>query len=191
MQTEHLKEIDQIGKLREKLVNAEVDHWFQYSSFDSWQFWVLIGMLILPLISLFFLIDRRKAMLLGFFGFNIHVWFTKLDSSAIAFGLWGYPYELIPFLRTSLSIHAAFIPVVFILLYQWTLSHKRNYYLYSTGLCLVFALLWAPLLSALGLFQVNKGNYFYLLLIYLAAMLISKWITNVFIYLNRKQAPLE
>lgn len=191
MQAEQVKQLERINKLQEKLTNTSIDYWQQYSSLNSWQFWFLAGVLVLSLIILYLVIDRRKALLLGFFGFNVHVWFTKFDLSANEFGLWSLQYEMIPFLQ-GFSIDAAFVPVAFMLLYQWTLNHEKNYYLYGTGLCLILSLLWTPLLSFLGLLLVDKGiNYFYLLLGDIAIMLVSKWITNIFVHFQKESKSLK
>jgi hypothetical protein len=132
-------------------------------------------------------IDRRKALLIGFFGFNIHVWFTLFDEIAVANGLWNYPYKLIPYLSASFALGAAFVPVVFMLVYQWTLNHNKNYYLFATCLCIFLTLLWRPALSILGFFQVFNGiNYIYLFLGYFTVMLVSKWITNIFVHFQKK-----
>lgn len=185
-------QLEQINKLQEKLTNAGIDYWLQYSSLNSWQFWFLVGVLVLSLIVLYLSIDRRKALLLGFFGFNVHAWFSKFESSAQELGLWTYSYEIIPFLRASLSVDAAFVPVAFILLYQWTLNNKKNYYLYATGLCLILSFLWNPFLSIIGLLQVDKGiDYFYLLFGYILVMLVSKWITNIFAHFQNESKSLK
>jgi len=139
------------------------------------------------IIVIYLFIDRRKALLLGFFGFNIHVWLTKFDEIAVANELWNYPYVLNPFATASFSLDAAFAPVVFMLVYQWTLNHNKNYYLFATGVCLFLSFLWRPFLSILGFFQINQGiNYFYLFLGYILVMLISKWITNIFVHFQKE-----
>src|SRR5699024_6153519 len=73
--------------------------------------------------------DKSKALLLGFFGLNYHVWFSYTNSIGVGLGLWEYPYHVIPFLP-SFSLDAALVPVCFMLLYQWTLNHNKNIYLY-------------------------------------------------------------
>ena len=134
MTTEQTKQFEQVGILQRKFTDAEIDYWQQYSSLNSWQFWFLVGVLVLSLTILYLFIDRRKALLLGFFGFNIHVWLTKFDEIAVANELWNYPYILNPFATASFSLDAAFAPVVFMLVYQWTLNHNKNYYFFATGM---------------------------------------------------------
>jgi hypothetical protein len=184
---EQSKQFEQINKLTENLTHSQIDFWQQYSNLNSWQFWFLLILLVVSLISLYLFIDRRKALLLGFYGMNIHIWFTKFDEIAIDNGLWNYPYKLIPFLTASFSIGAAFIPVVFMLVYQWTLNHNKNYYLYATGLSLFLSLLWKPALATIEIFRVSNWiSYIYLFLGYFAVMLVSKWITNIFVHFQKE-----
>jgi hypothetical protein len=184
---EQSKQFEQLNKLTDELTHSQIGYWQQYSNLNSWQFWFLAGLLVLPLVCLYLFMDRRKALLLGFYGFNVHVWFTYLDEIAIDNGLWNYPYKLIPFLTANFSIGAAFIPVIFMLVYQWTLNHNKNYYLYATGLCLFQAFLWKPALSIIEIFRAaNWISYIYLFLVYFAVMLVSKWITNIFVHFQKE-----
>jgi hypothetical protein len=181
------KQFEKLNQMTEDFTHSQIDFWQKYSNLNSWQFWFLVCLLAVSLISLYLFIDRRKALLLGFFGINVHVWFTKFDEIAIDNGLWNYPYKLIPFLTASFALGAAFIPVVFMLVYQWTLKYNKNFYLYATVLCLFLALIWKPTLSTLGLFRISNGiNYIYLFLGYFTVMLVSKWITNLFVHFQKE-----
>ena len=102
MTAEQSKQFEQLNKLTEELTQSQIGYWQQYSNLNSWQFWFSVCLLVLPLVCLYLFIDRRKALLLGFYGFNVHVWFTKFDEIAIANGLWNYPYKLIPFYLPAL-----------------------------------------------------------------------------------------
>jgi hypothetical protein len=101
--------------------------------------------------------------------------------------LWNYPHTIIPFFSISIALETSLIPVTFMLLYQWTLNNKKNYYLYATGYCLFLGFLFKPALTIFQIFQLYKGNYFYMFLCYLSVSFISKWITNVFIHFEKGQ----
>ncbi|AIE59022.1 CBO0543 family protein [Bacillus methanolicus] len=187
MNIEQKAKIEHLKQIQLDQTNAWLDYWHQYSSFGHWQFWVNLGFLIIPLIVLYFLIDKRKALLLGFYGFNIHVWINYMDLLGVSKVLWFYPYKIFPFFPTGMVIDISLIPVAYMLVYQWTLNHKRNYYLYIIVLCFVFSFVYVPLMAALGLLQLGKGtNYFQILLVYLIAALVSKFIANIFIYFEER-----
>ncbi|GAB3808241.1 hypothetical protein [Virgibacillus kimchii] len=186
MQEEQTELLRNIRSIKKQLSELEIDYWQSYSSLGNWQFWVVIVMVLVPLLILFFSIDRKKALLIGFFGFNYHTWFQYTDSTGIKLGLWEYPYQIIPFLP-SFALDAAFVPIVFMLLYQWTLKHHKNVYLYAILLSAILAFILKPMLVAFNLFQMYEWvNYFVLFAFYYLFFLISIGITNIFIWLKKK-----
>ncbi|EOW8912860.1 hypothetical protein ACOVAE_003086, partial [Listeria monocytogenes] len=80
MNEEQRSIFDKIIEDYENLMSEGIDYWARFSNLDTWQFWVNVVFLILPLIVIWFSIDKKRALLLGFYGFNVHVWFTYIDS---------------------------------------------------------------------------------------------------------------
>lgn len=163
-----------------ELANDWSAYWHTYSDAGTWQFWVVVGVFIIPLLALVFLLDRQKAFRIGFFGLIIHVTATYIDLYGTTHRMWEYPYKIAPFPPVSFGLDASLIPVSYMLLYQWTIRQKKNYYLFSILLSVAFALLFKPLISWLGLFKLVEWNYFQLLLLYIIAGLIGKWMTDLF-----------
>jgi len=187
MTTDQTKKLDEISKLFEKGSNLTNDYWQSFSGFNTWQFWFLLALLVLPLVALYFLLDRRKAFHIGFYGYSVHMLFHYIDIYFYTNRLLTYPYKVAPILPTSLSLDTSLVPVSYMLLYQWTLNKNKNYYLYATGLSLFLSFLFKPALVTFGLLKLYPGtNYFHLLLGYLSVMLLAKWITNVFLYFQKK-----
>lgn len=188
MERDQLESYKKIKSLKEQLTHLETEHWELYSSLGAWEFWViLVFFFIAPLVVLYFFIDRRKMLLLGFYGFNIHVWFGYFDTLGARHGFWGYPYELVPFLSGNISLEAALIPVLFMFVYQWTLNNNKNFYLYTIALSLFLCFILKPILSLHHFFLLHHGfNYFHLFLTYLVIFPFSKLITNIFIKTQNK-----
>ncbi|WP_078427729.1 CBO0543 family protein [Alkalihalobacterium alkalinitrilicum] len=184
---EQLESYEKIKSMQEQLSQLQVEYWHSYSNLETVQFWVIFLLFfVAPLVALYFLIDRKKIFLIGFYGFNIHVWFSYIDIWGYKNGLWGYPFELIPFLPGNLSLDAALIPVLFMLVYQWTLNNNKNFYLYTFGLSVFLSFVFKPLLTLHHYFELHKGvNFFHLLLAYCVIFLISKMITNIFIKMKK------
>ena len=144
-------------------------------------------MLVIPLVVLFLKIDRSNIFLIGFYGLNYHIWFAYTNSIGIRLGLWDYPYEILPVLP-SFALDASFVPVSFMLLYQWTLNKNKNFYIYSTILSGLFAFIIKPLFVAHNLFRMFYGiNYLYLFVFYIAFFVVSKLILNLFLKLHEKK----
>jgi hypothetical protein len=185
---EQLEFYEKIKSMQEQITQLHTEYWQAYSNLETWQFWVIFLLFfIAPLVTLYFVIDRRKMFLLGFYGFNIHVWFGYIDTWGSKEGFWGYPYQLVPFIPGNLSLDATLVPISFMLVYQWTLKNNKNFYLYTLGLSLFLSLIFKPILTLHHLFELHKGtNFFHLLIGYCAVFLFSKIITNVFIKMQEK-----
>ncbi|WP_332695778.1 CBO0543 family protein [Halalkalibacter lacteus] len=173
---------------QEEITIEWINYWLEYSFLDTWQFWFNFIMLIAPLIVLYFKIDKSKAFLLGFYGFNIHVWFSYTDMFFVKFGLISYPYQVIPITPVNFGLDVSLIPVIFIFLYQWILNHKKNYYLYATILSAGLAFVFKPYLVVFQMFEMHKVNYLHLFVGYVIVFLVSKWITNLFMYFKKTSA---
>lgn len=186
MKDKQFELLDKIRSASKEVMLLEEKYWQIFSNFETWQFWVLFLMLILPLIILFIFIDKQNMLLLGFFGLNYHVWFSYTNIVGIRLGLWEYPYNLIPYLP-SFSLDASFIPVCFMFLYQWTLNHNKNIYLYAIPLSAAFAFILKPIMVKYHFIHMYHGiNYFHLFLFYMAYFIISILITNFFLWNIRK-----
>jgi len=187
MKEKQLELFNKIRSMTEELNQLQLEYWNAYSDFELWQFWIVLIALIAPLIALLFLIDKQKTLLLGFFGFNYHVWFSYVNQIGISMGLWEYPYQLHPFLP-SFALDASLVPISFILLLQWTLNHNKNIYLYSVVLSAFFAFVLKPIMVTFDFFHMFKGvNYIHLFLFYIAFFVVSMLITNLFLWLQKKE----
>ncbi|MFP9130510.1 CBO0543 family protein [Niallia sp. BSM11] len=176
--------LEEIRKAEIAQSDRWLSYWQQYSNMDTWQFWVVLMMFLLPLLVLVLFIDRKKVFQLGFYGYGIHLFFAIIDSFGVIKGLWIYPYKLLPGLPASIALDSSFVPVTYILLYQYILNNKKNYYIWMLMLCLVFAFFLKPLMVGLGLFRFGgRENFLMLFWGYVAVALIPKWITDFFMYL--------
>lgn len=157
-------------------------YWQEYSSFDTWQFWFYVVMFVSPLIILYFALDWKRALHLGFYGFNVHIWFGYFDDFGSTQALWTYPHKMIPFVAHSLGLDASLVPISFMLVYQWTIKHNKNYYLYTLLLSLFLSFILKPILVMHHLFKFNSwANYFHLFLSYIVIIVLSKVITDIFL----------
>ncbi|PLR95129.1 CBO0543 family protein [Bacillus sp. T33-2] len=181
------KMLNKIEHIHIELTDLWVDYWNKYSGFNTWQFWVVLAFLVIPLIALYFFLDKRKALLFGFYGYNVHVLFTYIDVLGGSRGLWIYPYKVFPMLTTSFALDVSLVPVVYMLLYQWTLKHKKNYYIYFALLSAFFAYFFKPLLIEAGLFEMDSGATLnYLFFGYFTVALFAKVVTNIFLYFEEQ-----
>ncbi|MCL7749903.1 CBO0543 family protein [Halalkalibacter alkaliphilus] len=189
MDKDQIEVYEKIRTMQEQLSQLQAEYWHQFSNLATWQFWLIfLVMCVAPLVVLYFVIDRKNIFLLGFYGFNIHIWFSYTDIFGVRQGLWGYPYQLIPFIPGNLSLDAVLIPVLFMFVYQWTLNHKKNFYIYTIGLSLFLSFIFKPILTLHHLFKLHNGiNFFHLFLLYCVIFLLSKIITNIFLHMQKNR----
>ena len=178
--------LDKLIKVQYEGARDWLHYWQEYSAFDTWQFWFHVILLVAPLVILFFTIDWKMALQLGFYRFNVHVWFGYFDAFGTTWTFWTYPYKMIPYIPNSFGLDASMVPVLFMLVYQWTINNKKNYYLYTLLLSLFLSFIVKPLMVLHHLFVFNKGaNYFHLFLSYIVILVVSKLITDFFLYFQR------
>lgn len=60
---------NEIHGLQAELHQFLVSYWNDYSNAGTWQFWTILFLLVLPLIILYFAVDRSRIFELFFFGF--------------------------------------------------------------------------------------------------------------------------
>ncbi|WP_238392360.1 CBO0543 family protein [Paenibacillus antri] len=171
------------------LTNDWFAYWKAYSGYDTWQFWLIVAIFVLPLIALARFVDRKQAFRIGFFGLSAHMIAVYCDLFATSHRLWEYPYKITVLFPAGIGIDASLIPVAYMLTYQWTLNRKKNYYLYIGLLSAAFSFLFKPLLSALDLFVFLESNYFQLFLFYLVGGFVCKWLADLFQYAQKSSGP--
>ncbi|MGV2941923.1 CBO0543 family protein [Mesobacillus sp. LC4] len=185
MTNEQEKRLDEILELQEKVVSLWMDYWKDFSHIGTVPFWVIFFMLVVPLIIVYFKIDRTKPFQIAFYGFNIHTWFTYSDAIAMRTGHVYYPYQVFPIMPVNFALDASLVPVTFMLVYQWCINNNKNVLLYGVLTSAFFSFVFKPLMAACNLIKLDNGmNYFYLFLNYLLILFLAMILTKVFIYLK-------
>ncbi len=178
--------LENINNMERELSNVINHYWKIYSSYDTWQFWLILFMFIMPLVAFVYFIDRKKLFLVSFYGYTFHVFLSYLDAFMNRNNFWEYPYFMIPFLTSNIAIDAALIPVSYLLLYQFTLNKNKNFYAYGFVLSLFFAFIYAGTLQWLGLYRLSNGmNNFYLFFIDYGLALFAYWFTSIFLHFSK------
>ncbi|SFI36716.1 hypothetical protein SAMN02799624_00627 [Paenibacillus sp. UNC496MF] len=187
MTTEQESAFRKTVRMLKDTTDAMSDYWTSYSNLGTWQFWLLLVLLIVPLIVLCAYLDRSKALLIGFYGLNVHAWFHYSDLATTTHGLTNYPYKFMPFLPVGLALDTSIVPVTYMLLYQWTVNRGKSYYLYAVLMSALFAFVVKPVMVSADLFAILNGmNYVYLFLLYVAVVVVAKLITDLFVYAQKR-----
>ncbi len=73
------EQYDKIFEHKEELTDMLIKYWQQYSNMGTWYFWGNVSILLIPLIVLFFTIDKKRLFEIAFFGYTTHVVLTYID----------------------------------------------------------------------------------------------------------------
>ncbi|MCM3570626.1 hypothetical protein [Neobacillus mesonae] len=180
------EEFNQIVKTIKATYEDLVDYWIDYSLYASFEYWMELALFILPLIFLFFKIDKTKIFQIGFYGYSVHMIAHYIDIFVREMGFRNHPIPLIPFLP-GFAFDSSLIPVTFMLVYQWTLNNKKNYYLFSGIAALLFSFVLNPTFVSINLLRLyGKTNYFHVFLGYVIVIIGAKFINDVFLWTERK-----
>ncbi|WP_251548944.1 hypothetical protein [Neobacillus muris] len=172
---------EEINKASEKVSSLMYSFWHEYSDWGNWQFWLILLFLLAPLVVLLIKLDRRKSLEILFLGYTVHMLWTYTDLALIRQGFLDHNYFLVPFLPQGLGITASFLPVAFMLAYQYCINHDKKFPVWALVLSAVIAFGFAPIEEAIGLLSTQKGfTIAYLFFIDFAISMIAYGMTKFF-----------
>ncbi|TFB19610.1 hypothetical protein E3U55_10650 [Filobacillus milosensis] len=180
-----------IYRVMEEWNKLSESYWRDYSGFSSWQFWVILAMVVIPLIVLIFAVDRRRIFEVLFFGYTVHILWDYINDFLEIHLFFVHNYFLTTMLPSAFNMTASVLPVAFLLLYQYCTNHNKNFYLLTLVLSGIFAFGAASLEEMIGMVDIKNGfNKFYIFLIDVGIAYIAYWFTR-FILKVRKRAGVQ
>lgn len=186
MKQSRIEQFDKAVNMRVKSADAFLDYWFEHSIYTSLEYWIVVGLFLSSLILLAIKIDKSKVFLFGFFGFSIHILTVYMNIIGINKGMWNFPIQMVPLLP-ALAFDSSLVPVIFMLVFQFTFNNKKNYYLYAILTALFISVLIEPLLVRMEIFKFyGNTTYIHRFFGYVAISFISKFITNLFLLAQKK-----
>jgi len=171
---------DKINEQNGILHSLYSSYWDKYSDFSTWQFWVILLSLLLPLLILYFVVDRKRLFEIFFFGYTVHLFWAYTDIALSRGTYLTHTYFLFPLLPSASNITGSFLPVGFLLVYQYATNHKKNFYILTILLSAANAFIFANIEEAVGLVTFHKGfNSFHLFLLDLVIVFVAYWFTRL------------
>lgn len=178
---------DEIFTKSEELNALITSYWKDYSNIGTWQFWTVIALLVIPLILVYFAIDRKRIFEVFFFGYTVHILWTYIDIAIEKYGYFVHTYFITPVFPHALNMTVSALPVGFLLLYQYCTNRNKNFYLYTLVLSAIFAFGFASIEQYFGLLEFRKGmNHFYIFLIDVGIGYSAFWLTKIVIKLKKR-----
>ncbi|WP_226682511.1 CBO0543 family protein [Sutcliffiella horikoshii] len=157
-------------------VQAHVNFWLDHVVF-SWRWWTMVAIFII-LWTLFWKLKKSKHLpRITIFGLLWIIVASNLDGLGFELGLWGYTYNLSPFLPKSYIFDYCLIPITYMLLYQYFQEGKG--FLYANIILAVGASLIAePVAEKLGLYIPFHWSFYISVPLYTLIAYILKLITE-------------
>ncbi|MDQ0897488.1 hypothetical protein [Paenibacillus sp. V4I7] len=178
---------NQIHEKQEEVNSLISSYWSSFSNMWHWQFWVVTFLLIVPLLLLFFTVDRKRIFEIFFFGYTVHMLWTYIDIALSRNGYFTHKYFLTPLLPNALNMTASVLPVGFLLLYQYCTNKNKNFYLYTILLSAVFAFGFATIEKYIGFVEFRIGTtQFHLFIIDVGIAYIACWVTKLLLKVRGK-----
>lgn len=171
----------EIYKKKEQLGDLIAEHWKLYSNVDTWFFWFNLMTVLIPLIILFFAVDRKRLFEISFFGYSVHVLWTMMDGYLTGNNYFNHPHSLSYLLPQGITVTAVLFPVIFMLLYQYCTNNGKKFYIYSIIGAFIFAFGFGSFAESFELLRMHKGmNLMYLFLIDIVIIFIALGMTKFF-----------
>ncbi|SFL79010.1 hypothetical protein [Salibacterium qingdaonense] len=166
---------NQIQEKKNELNSLISSYWSDHSNVGTWEFWVVVSLLVLPLLLLYF-IDRTRIFELFCFGYTVHLLWTYIDLILENHNYLSHTYFLTPLLPFAVTVTTSLLPVGFLLMYQYCTNHKKNYYICTFVLSAVFVFVFMSVERVAGLVEFDHGmTQFYVFLIDIVIAYISYW----------------
>jgi hypothetical protein len=165
-------------------VKQDINHWINNELF-SWNWWVLVGFIAIPLILWIILVDRKRILELLLVWTLVIIPTSYLDAIGIDLKFWIYPVQFLPITPRAIPFDIFMVGISFMLLYQF-FSKWKSYIIALLIMALTFAFIGEPLSHLLNLVYYIKWKYYYSFLYYIVLGLSVKSIVNKCrnIYLN-------
>jgi hypothetical protein len=166
------------------LTEMKIEQWLQDGVF-TWQWWLLIAMLIGPWIIWCLLVDKRRITpicLIGMFVLATASWMDDLGSDLL---LWYYPYKIVPVFPQIVPVNYAVLPVTFMLIYQYFISW-RSYIKAMLIMSALYSFVAEPVLNYLGMYIMLRWQYYYSFPLYMLIAISHRWLLEKILAISMK-----
>lgn len=172
----HISETFQKAQqVREELHQLNVRQWY-LDSFLTWEWWLLVGLTIVPLVIWWKMLDKNKAYEIAFYGCMINIMAVILDDIGTNLSWWSYPIKLIPVVPPLLTADSILVPIFFMIIYQFFSSSLKRLYISNVITACFIAFVSEPLFIWLHYYKLNDWKLIYSFLFYLTSTSIARFI---------------
>lgn len=165
---------EKIFELKKTEIELSLQHWYNYELF-TWQWWIKFIYLIIPIILLYKLIDRKRIFEIFTYGLMLSLMATVIDIVGVNFVLWEYPIRLVP-VGIFLVHDLVFIPIISMLIFQYCSSWKA-FVTANIILSAIGAYVEEPIAIWIRIYKPITWRHTYSFLLFFAMTVVCKDIT--------------
>lgn len=165
---------EQILSIEKQLTHIRIENWLNQDLF-SWQWWLLIIVLIVPWIFWWKYVDRKRLMEVLSFGLIALIISSYLDAVITELGWWSYHVWVIPLWPRLIPADFTVIPVTLMFIYQ-KFGSWRSFNLAMLTVSVIFSFVGEPFLGWIDVYELNGWRHIYSFPIYIAIGVFIKWL---------------
>lgn len=156
------------------LTQLRIDNWFNHDLF-SWQWWVLVIVLIVPWFIWWRYVDRERLLEITLLGMFTLIISSYLDAVFTELGLWDYHFWVIPLWPRLIPADFTIIPVTFMFVYQKFRSWNE-FLIAMIFVAAIFAFIGETFLVWIDIYELHGWKHIYSFPIYFALGVIVRWL---------------
>lgn len=168
--------MDQIIQNKMIYQQLSMEHWVNYEVF-TWQWWIGVACVVIPLLLMWKLVDKRRLLEIIAFGFMLNILATFLDVVGSELLLWNYSLRIIPQIPLLFPVDFVLVPIFYMLIYQ-RYTPWKYFLIASTILSLALAFVAEPLAVYIGQYQLIHWKFIYSFPIYIVLAILGKFFAN-------------
>lgn len=175
---------EQIIDAQNHCIQLQNQHWLKYEIF-TFQFWLLIAMLILPWFVWWKLVDKKRFFEMLIFLLLVETIVTFLDEVGCQLNLWEYRYDIEPLFPRLIPMNFTMLPLCYMFIYQYFTKWKP-YLIASTIIAALFAFVGEPIFIFLDIYQMLNWRHIYSFPIYILLAVIFKLVLIPIITIQKR-----
>lgn len=172
------------NKLEESIrINNQLEmHLWGEREFLSVEWWVITILSIVFLVLFLLLLDRSRTLLITIAFLVSFILVGAINETGYFFGLWNYPYEFVPFMKTMNAVDFITVPVIITLLYQF--FSRWKYYIWANIILFLFvSYIIVPLFVYFNFYVLHKWSY---TLSFITLLIVSFMVKTIVDWIYRK-----
>lgn len=175
---------EQVLDAQNKSIQLQNQHWIKFELF-TFQFWILIVILILPWVIWWKLVDKKRLLEIIIYGLIVSTFVTLLDEVGCQLNLWEYRYDIEPLFPRLIPMNFTMLPIAYMLIYQYFRKWK-SFIIVNILAALFYAFIGESVFEFLDIYELLHWRNIYSFPIYIVLAIMSKIMLNAIMRAHKR-----